>query len=127
VTADGETDAPVQPTVDGSKLTWASPLEIGQQVVITYSVKVNEGQEGTIINNRASSSATPPGLPPVTPPEVVTEHPVPGFTFDKSADPASGSTVKVGDTITYDFTINALVNPFTMPELADFECPTSLD
>ena len=32
-----------------------------------------------------------------------------------------------GRNITYDFTINALVNPFTMPELADFECPTSLD
>lgn len=32
-----------------------------------------------------------------------------------------------GRNITYDFTINALVNPFTMPELSEFECPTSLD
>jgi type VI secretion system protein ImpL len=32
-----------------------------------------------------------------------------------------------GRHITYDFTINALVNPFTMPELTEFECPTSLD
>ena len=32
-----------------------------------------------------------------------------------------------GRSITYDFTINALVNPFTMPELREFQCPTSLD
>lgn len=32
-----------------------------------------------------------------------------------------------GRTITYDFTINAVTNPFTMRELKDFECPQSLD
>ncbi|MEM8851670.1 MAG: type VI secretion IcmF C-terminal domain-containing protein, partial [Pseudomonadota bacterium] len=32
-----------------------------------------------------------------------------------------------GRNITYDFTINAITNPFTMTELRDFECPTSLD
>ncbi|RMC35411.1 type VI secretion system membrane subunit TssM [Paracoccus alkanivorans] len=32
-----------------------------------------------------------------------------------------------GRNITYDFTINALVNPFTMPELREFECPQSID
>ena len=32
-----------------------------------------------------------------------------------------------GRTITYDFTINAITNPFTMREIRDFECPQSLD
>ena len=32
-----------------------------------------------------------------------------------------------GRNITYDFTINALTNPFTMPEIKDFECPQSID
>lgn len=32
-----------------------------------------------------------------------------------------------GRNITYDFTINALANPFTMPEIRDFECPQSID
>ena len=32
-----------------------------------------------------------------------------------------------GRNITYDFTINALANPFTMPEIKDFECPQSID
>ena len=32
-----------------------------------------------------------------------------------------------GRNITYDFTINSVVNPFTMPELKEFECPQSVD
>ncbi len=32
-----------------------------------------------------------------------------------------------GRNITYDFTINAIANPFTMPELKEFECPQSID
>lgn len=32
-----------------------------------------------------------------------------------------------GRTITYDFTINAVTNPFTMRELREFKCPQSLD
>lgn len=32
-----------------------------------------------------------------------------------------------GRTITYDFTINAITNPFTMRELREFDCPASVD
>lgn len=32
-----------------------------------------------------------------------------------------------GRNITYDFTINAIANPFVMPELREFECPQSVD
>ncbi|AGT11472.1 type VI secretion system membrane subunit TssM [Paracoccus aminophilus] len=32
-----------------------------------------------------------------------------------------------GRNITYDFTVNAVANPFTMPEIRDFQCPQSID
>ncbi|MDO5704509.1 MAG: type VI secretion system membrane subunit TssM [Paracoccus sp. (in: a-proteobacteria)] len=32
-----------------------------------------------------------------------------------------------GRNITYDFTINAIANPFLMPELGEFQCPQSID
>lgn len=43
-----------------------------------------------------------------------------------------GDTLRVtymigGRNITYDFTINAIANPFVMPELREFECPQSVD
>ena len=59
---------------------------------------------GGTLRNRAVSEATPPGLPPIKPPEVVTEHPVPGYVFSKTADPKSTTPVKVGETITYTLT-----------------------
>ncbi|RJE87911.1 type VI secretion system membrane subunit TssM [Paracoccus onubensis] len=59
------------------------------------------------------------------------------WTFLQFLDAASykqqqGDTLRAtfmldGRNITYDFTINALVNPFTMPELREFECPQSID
>ncbi|KIT16799.1 type VI secretion system membrane subunit TssM [Jannaschia aquimarina] len=59
------------------------------------------------------------------------------WTFMKFLDAASAkqqrgdvlrATFMVGGrNITYDFTINAVTNPFTMRELREFECPQSLD
>ena len=104
VTDGTSSPASTQPALEGTKLSWNGKLEIGQQVVIVYSVKVKAGGEGKIVNNVASSTATPPVGPPVTPPEVTTEHPIPGFTLAKSADPVSGSTVQPGSKITYTVT-----------------------
>ena len=101
----GDTSTPVQaPVVDGTTLRWTGSLEQGERVVVTYSVTVTADHEGETVSNRASSSATPPGLPPITPEEVTTSHPIPGYTFDKTSDPASGSTVNPGGTITYTLT-----------------------
>ena len=97
-------DADSQPTLKGSALDWNGSLEIGEQIVITYKVKVKAGFEGKTLHNRASSTATPPGLPPVTPPEVETEHPIPGFEVAKSSDPVSGSKVRAGQTVSYTVT-----------------------
>ncbi len=49
-----------------------------------------------------------------------------------SAKRQQGDTLRAtfmigGRNITYDFTINAIDNPFTMAELREFECPASLD
>jgi len=42
-------------------------------------------------------------------------------------DTTRATFVVGGRDITYDFTINALTNPFTMPELKEFACPASVD
>ncbi|WP_146197118.1 isopeptide-forming domain-containing fimbrial protein [Serinibacter arcticus] len=100
----GDETAPA-PVLEGTTLTWTGSLAVGQTVTVTYSVSLSDDvPAGTVINNIASGSATPPGLPPIEPPPVETEHPVPGFELTKTADPVSGSTVLGGDTITYTVT-----------------------
>lgn len=54
------------------------------------------------------------------------------FLASASSRNQSGDTLRAtfmvgGRNITYDFTINAITNPFTMSELRDFKCPQSLD
>ncbi|WP_235866451.1 isopeptide-forming domain-containing fimbrial protein [Serinibacter arcticus] len=93
------------PVLAGTTLTWNGSLAAGQAVTLTYTVTLDADiPAGTIVNNVASGEGTPPGLPPITPPPVETEHPVPGFEFTKTSDPVSGSTVTGGDTITYTVT-----------------------
>lgn len=74
VVGDGESGDLV---LDGTTLTWTGALAVGQTVTITYSVTVNAGAADVVLHNIALGSATPPGLPPITPPPVETEHPVP--------------------------------------------------
>lgn len=99
--------------INGDKLEWTGFLEPGEQVDITYTVKVNDGVSGVLINNHASSEAVPvdedgnPTGDPINPPDAETEHPVPGepgYKLDKVADPESGSNVNAGDTVTYTVT-----------------------
>lgn len=91
----------IKPVLDNGQCFWTGSLSIGQKIVISYSVKVNDGTEGLVIKNLASSFATPPGLPPIVPPTQQTVHPVPGFELLKTSDPASGSEVSVGSVINY--------------------------
>ncbi|WP_311052895.1 isopeptide-forming domain-containing fimbrial protein [Rhodococcus qingshengii] len=95
------------PTLSGTTLTWTGALEAGKSVVLTYQVKINDGVAGgVLINNKVTGTAKPPTGPEITPPPVTTEHPVkvPGFTVAKAADPASGTNVAAGQTITYTVT-----------------------
>ncbi|AUS35643.1 DUF11 domain-containing protein [Rhodococcus qingshengii] len=93
------------PTLSGTTLSWTGVLEAGKSVVLTYEVKVNDGvAAGTVLNNKVTGTAKPPTGPDITPPPVETNHSVPGFTVAKTADPASGTGVNAGQTITYTVT-----------------------
>ncbi|WP_260395651.1 isopeptide-forming domain-containing fimbrial protein, partial [Rhodococcus sp. KBW08] len=93
------------PTLSGSTLSWSANLQAGKSVVLTYQVKVNDGvAAGTVLNNKVSGIAKPPTGPDITPPPVETNHSVPGFTLEKTADPISGSTVQAGGSIKYTVT-----------------------
>ncbi|MGO3766542.1 CshA/CshB family fibrillar adhesin-related protein [Microbacterium gubbeenense] len=93
-------------TTDASRLSWSGALGIGQTIAITYSVTVNADAGGTTLENAVTGSATPPGGATITPPPSNVENPVkdPGFEFSKTSDPESGSTVDVGDVVTYTLT-----------------------
>ncbi|WP_183091985.1 DUF7507 domain-containing protein [Mycetocola lacteus] len=88
---------------EAATLLWTGVLAEGETVTITYSVTVNADASGETLNNHVSGTATPPGLPPIVPPPVDTEHqvPTPGFELGKSANPENGTAVHPGDTITY--------------------------
>jgi len=92
-------------TVTDDQLSWVGTLTAGQSVTITYSVIVNEGAEGASIENSVTASGTPPApFDPIVPPTQTTRNPVPGFTVEKTADPASGSIVEPGQVVDYTVT-----------------------
>ncbi|MFH8200446.1 isopeptide-forming domain-containing fimbrial protein, partial [Rhodococcus erythropolis] len=104
-------DAPLVATMvgtDGFSVT--GTLAAGESKTVTYSVKVDADVVGGVFVN---NFVVPGTTPPVDPPEVCdpatqlcTTHPVqvPGFTVAKTADPASGTNVAAGQTITYTVT-----------------------
>lgn len=94
------------PTVKGSAMLWTGVLAIGERVTITYSVTLNGDAGGETITNVATGVAVPPGNVELTPPPATTAHPVgePGFVFQKTSDPASGSAVVTGSGVTYTLT-----------------------
>ncbi|MEV8263614.1 isopeptide-forming domain-containing fimbrial protein [Microbacterium sp. NPDC077057] len=93
-------------TLDGTELSWTGALAVGQTVTVTYSVTVSADGVGTVIENAASATATPPGGSTITPPPGVTTNPVnePGFSVSKSVDPAAGTAVDPGSVLTYTVT-----------------------
>jgi fimbrial isopeptide formation D2 family protein/uncharacterized repeat protein (TIGR01451 family) len=94
------------PVLDGEELSWTGALEVGQSVVVTYSITVHGDAGGATLKNIVSGVAVPPGGEELTPPPAVTEHPVgaPGFTFVKTSNPGSGTAVAAGSVVTYTLT-----------------------
>ncbi|WP_189638453.1 DUF7927 domain-containing protein [Glutamicibacter arilaitensis] len=88
--------------VEGDTLTWNGDLAKGDVVDITYTVTTKDGGDDVLTNvvtspdDRATCVAAPDENPDCT-----TEHFMGGYVFSKTSDPASGSAVKIGDTITY--------------------------
>ncbi len=91
-------------TLDGSTLTWTGDLAVDDVVTITYTVTVGAVGEGSdqLVNPVTSDDER--GVC-ITPGGCRTEHPVGAFTFSKTADPASGTTVAEGEDIVYTVTI----------------------
>lgn len=83
-------------------LSWSGPVPAGQSVTLEYTVTVHADAWGVQFKNHATSTATPPTGPPITPPPGETEHHTPSrLTFWKTSTPPSGSEVSAGDEITY--------------------------
>ncbi|MFE5790528.1 isopeptide-forming domain-containing fimbrial protein, partial [Rhodococcus erythropolis] len=85
------------------KIKVGGTLPAGGKGTVTYTVTVKDGGNKVLNNYLVPGTTTPPTTcDPAT--NLCTTHPMPGFTLTKTADPASGSTVQAGDTITYTVT-----------------------
>ena len=95
------TPLPAGLTQSGTKLTWTIPtIPVGGKVSVTFKVTVNTDAIGVTISNLATP--TSPGGKCTS---CQTTHTTPPtWTLNKTADPASGSTVSDGQTITYTLT-----------------------
>lgn len=91
------------PEVSDGVLGWQGALGVGERVTLTYSVTVSGDAGGAVLDNVASGTAVPPGGAELTPPPAVTEHPVarPGFSFEKTSDPGSGTVIATGSVVRY--------------------------
>ncbi|WRS29057.1 LPXTG cell wall anchor domain-containing protein [Actinomycetaceae bacterium MB13-C1-2] len=91
----------------GTSLTWDVPtLAPGANVSVNYTVTVNQGAYGVTIGNvvTAGDEVPPPSNCGDNGVCGETEHYTPAWDLTKSSNPASGSTVDPGDTITYTLT-----------------------
>ena len=108
----------------GTSIVWTIPDLGADPETVTYQVKVNAGAYGVTLRNVVTSPGSNPCVPddrsgpglvralvaPAALPQLAaldpadcttTTHNTPAWSLAKSSDPASGSTVPVGSTITY--------------------------
>jgi uncharacterized repeat protein (TIGR01451 family)/fimbrial isopeptide formation D2 family protein len=90
--------------------TLAAQAPIGTYTV-DYTATVDAGATGTVSN-------TVSGVPCTTPGGCTVTHPLSTVTVAKSASPANGASVEVGDTITYTLTYNVAGGPSPEPKIA---------
>jgi uncharacterized repeat protein (TIGR01451 family)/fimbrial isopeptide formation D2 family protein/LPXTG-motif cell wall-anchored protein len=91
----------------GATITWTpGDVAAGATIQLSYTVTVNTDAVGVTLRNVATGSgATPPENCVVgTDPQCTTTHVTPTWTVAKTSDPASGSTVQPGSTVTYTLT-----------------------
>ncbi|MEI2732881.1 MAG: DUF5979 domain-containing protein [Dermatophilaceae bacterium] len=104
--------APVTPTVGtvaqaGTSLVWTiGRIVAPTPVTLSYTVQVKPDAFGATLRNAVTANGEKPPLDCETPGCRTTEHPVvPGWTITKSADPASGTLLMPGDSVTYSLTV----------------------
>ncbi|WP_223585798.1 isopeptide-forming domain-containing fimbrial protein [Microbacterium sp. OVT16B] len=105
----------------GGEVTWnLASMPLGQQ--FTYTVTVRVDQEGVALVNRFGVDGTTPVTPlhPCAEPNdddescATTTVPAVALTYAKTSDPAPGTMVKAGDTVSYTVTVsNATGSPST--------------
>src|SRR5690606_3052385 len=89
-------------SIEDGVLSWSGDLDVDQVVTITYSVTVTGDGDGTLAN--VVTSEDPRGeCEDVGGCE--TEHRYGWYSFAKESLPATGTTVQVGDTVTYTVTV----------------------
>ena len=90
-------------TITGTTLTWNVPTIAagGADATLSYTVKVNADADGVTIRNVVTPG---PGGDCTSEANCTTDHPVGAWTLKKSSDPAPGSNVDTGSTITYTLT-----------------------
>lgn len=81
------------------KITWTGDLAVGQKVTITYSVTVTGVGDTHLLNVVTSDGCFSAG-------DCTTEQWTATYKTVKTASPASGANVQVGDTITYTVTVS---------------------
>ncbi len=99
--ADVELGSP-ELTLAGSTLTWAIPdLAPGETGTVSYTGTVQPDAAGRTLTNTVVPTA-PGGSCGAS---CTTEHTTPSWTLAKTADPASGTVVDPGDTVTWTLTV----------------------
>ncbi len=90
-------------TITGTTLTWNVPTIAagGADATLSYTVKVNADAIGVTIRNVATPDQSGDCTSEA---DCTTDHPVGAWTLKKSSDPAPGSNVDTGSTITYTLT-----------------------
>ena len=104
---------------DGDDLTWTIPsVAANGSATMTYTVTVNDDAFGATLRNVVTGDGDVPPQPCET---CTTTHEVPAtWTLEKSSDPASGSMVAPGSTITYTVTVrNPSASAVTNVEVND--------
>ena len=93
------------PSIANNELTWTGSVPKGQSVVITYSVTVKDGTaSGTKIVNNVSTDIPGSCDPAVAVCATTVTVSNTGLQISKVSDPATGSSVKTGDVVTYTLT-----------------------
>lgn len=97
-----------------SHLDWAGRLNVGEQVVIAYSVTVDSAGQEVVLENAVTGTGYPVDTnSPITVGPISVDHyteyipviiPNPGYLIDKTSDPVSGTLVSENEEITYTIT-----------------------
>lgn len=96
-------------SVSGTTLTWdVGTVGPSEPLTLTYRATVRPGEYDITIRNAVTATGeTPPN--PCDTCMTTTEHPTPpAYDVSKTADPASGSTVSPGQSVTYTVTVHNL-------------------